>query len=790
MLQKYFQLAFRKLWRNKFYTGINVTGLTIGLTAALLLFLWVNNEYSYDTFHPKKDQLYRILSNSSFGGEREYSSRTPLPLSDAIKEEVPEIQKVSSLMKGWKAELKVGNYIIESDKVIYVEPDFLEMFNISFAAGNRKTALDNPNSIVLSKAMATQLFGSQDVLGETIRFKDQLDLIITGVVEDFPTNSHLKFEALVPFKNNVEKLQGSGAIHWGAYNYITYALLRPNITPSTINQKLTDLLPIRKDRTEIDRPFLELQLVKDIHLGSDKLAYAPVPKGYSKMIQLIGLIGFLILLIACINYVNLTTARVAHRTKSIGVQKIVGASKTQLFSQHLIEVVLIVGISSALALVLAHQCVPYFENLAGTTLLSADIFSVQSLPIILLTGLICVLLSGIQPALVLSAFNPIHILKGSPFSNRSSKSKLRNILVVIQFVCSTILVISTLSIMQQMDFIKQSKVGYDKEHVFSFWASDKEKVNILKNELEKEISVEKVTISNRDIVNVNSRIGGFSYEGMPEDMKDKTSICDISVDDNFKDFFGIQLKEGRWFLPEKEETESYIINEAAVKYMQLENPIGKWVEFWSMKGTIVGVVQDFHFQSLHHAIEPLIFLHNPRDFRPYVKTTAANAATAITATEKVFKKTYPNKVFNYKFLDESFDELYKKETRISQVFQIFALLTLFLSCLGIFGLATYTAERKGREIGIRKILGASVLQIVQLLSTDFLKLIILSLVIALPIGGYFIQQWLNTFAYRMDIGWGLFGLTAVLTLLITLTTVSFQSIRAALINPAETLKNE
>ena len=345
MIQKYFQLAFRKLWRDKFYTGINVTGLTIGLTAALLLFLWVNNEYSYDTFHPKKDRLYRILSNSSFGGEREYSSRTPLPLSDAIKEEVPEIQKVSSLMKGWKAELKVGNYIVESDKVIYVEPDFLEMFNISFTAGKRKTALDNPNSIVLSKAMATQLFGSQDVLGETIRFKDQLDLIITGVVEDFPTNSHLKFEALVPFKNNVEKLQGSGAIHWGAYNYITYALLRPNITPSTVNQKLTDLLPIRKDRTEKDRPFLELQLVKDIHLGSDKLAYAPVPKGYSKMIQLIGLIGFLILLIACINYVNLTTARVAHRTKSIGVQKIVGAASVlqivQLLSTDFLKLIIL-----------------------------------------------------------------------------------------------------------------------------------------------------------------------------------------------------------------------------------------------------------------------------------------------------------------------------------------------------------------------------------------------------------------------------------------------------------------
>ena len=308
--------------------------------------------------------------------------------------------------------------------------------------------------------------------------------------------------------------------------------------------------------------------------------------------------------------------------------------------------------------------------------------------------------------------------------------------------------------------------------------------------MKKETGIEKVTVGSRDIVNINSRLGGFSYEGMPADRKDKTSICDISVDNDFKDLFGLQLKEGRWFLPEKEETESFIINEAAVKQMQLENPVGKWMDFWGRKGIIVGVIEDFHFQSLHHAIEPLIFFNNPRDFRPYIKTTAANAATAIATTEKVFKKIYPNKVFKYEFLDESFDKLYKKETRISQIFQLFSLLTLFLSCLGVLGLATYTAERRGKEIGIRKVLGASVLQIVQLLSTDFIKLVILSLVIALPIGGYFIQQWLNTFAYRMEISWNLFGLTVALTLLITLATISFQSIRAALVNPAKTLKSD
>ena len=791
MLQKQIQLALRKLWRDKFYTGLNILGLTVGLTAALLLFLWVNNEYSYDSFHSKKDRLYRILNNGSFGGARSYSSRTPLPLSDAIKQNIPEIQSVSSLMLGWKDLLQVENYLLESEEIQLVESDFLTLFDISFIAGDKKTALDLPNSIVLTETLADQLFGSIDVLGEVVRFRDKLDLIVTGIVKDFPSNSHLKFKALVPLKENALALNGSGATHWGAYNYVTYVLLRSNTDPSHINRKLTDLLPVDEENPEQDRTFLELQLVKDIHLGSDKLAYAAMPQGYSKMIQLIGLIGFLILLIACINYVNLTTARVSHRSKSIGVQKIVGASKMQLFFQHLIEVTLVVGTSSLFALVLAKQCLPYFEDLAGTKLLNANIFSFTSLPIILITGLVCILLSGIQPAVVLSAFQPLNILKGNTFTKTNSKSKLRNTLVVVQFACSVLLVIGTLTIMQQMDFIKQSKLGYEKDHIFSFWTNSGEQLLTLKNELEQQASIEGVTISNRNITDANGQIGGFTYEGMPEGMEDYTSIYDINVSHNYKDFYGLALKEGRWFLPNDKDEASVILNETAVDKLQLEDPIGKWIDLWGQRVTIVGIVKDFHFRSLHHPIEGLMFSNRPNYFYcSSVKTTAANATEAIAATEKVFKKLYPNNIFSYEFLDESFDKLYKRETRISQIFQLFALLTLFLSCLGIFGLATYTAERKGKEIGIRKVLGASVFNIVQLLSSNFLKLIGIALVIALPIGWYLTKEWLNTFAYRMDMGWGLFGLTAILILLIALATISVQSIRAALINPTQTLKNE
>ena len=400
-------------------------------------------------------------------------------------------------------------------------------------------------------------------------------------------------------------------------------------------------------------------------------------------------------------------------------------------------------------------------------------------------------LSGIQPAVVLSAFQPLNILKGNTFTKTNSKSKLRNTLVVVQFACSVLLVIGTLTIMQQMDFIKQSKLGYEKDHIFSFWTNSGEQLLTLKNELEQQASIEGVTISNRNITDANGQIGGFTYEGMPEGMEDYTSIYDINVSHNYKDFYGLALKEGRWFLPNDKDEASVILNETAVDKLQLEDPIGKWIDLWGQRVTIVGIVKDFHFRSLHHPIEGLMFSNRPNYFYcSSVKTTAANATEAIAATEKVFKKLYPNNIFSYEFLDESFDKLYKRETRISQIFQLFALLTLFLSCLGIFGLITYTAERRGKEIGIRKVLGASVFNIVQLLSSNFLKLIGIALVIALPIGWYLTKEWLNTFAYRMDMGWGLFGLTAILILLIALATISVQSIRAALINPTQTLKNE
>jgi len=784
MFLKNLQLSLRNLFRDKFYTLLNVFGLSIGMAAAILLFTWIKNEYSYDNFHANEERLYRIISNGAFGGERSYSEGMPLPFSETAKHNIPEIQAISTVWDGWGIVLKVDKFLVESEATRFVEPDFLELFDFQFIAGNPKTALDHPNSIILTQKLAHQLFGKEDVLGATIQVNNQITATVTGIIQDLPANTHLPIESLMPLKGNIEQLLGDGSRHWGAYNFHTYALLRPNVDPIKTQQKFSDLLPA--DRRGENETFFELQLVKDIYLGSNKIKHASAPTGDVKTIGLIGFIGLLLLLIACINYINLTTARAAHRAKSVGVQKIIGASKWHLFQQHLLEASCVVGFSAILAIALANLSLPLFESISGSTLLTANFLSLETIPIIFITTIATILLSGIHPALQLAAFKPMNALKGSQFSTSKNGINLRKILVIGQFTCSSALVIVTLIMIQQMDFIKESKLGYEKEHVFSIYCSP-EKTLMMQNDLSSQPGVESVTLSDQNLVNIASRLGGFTWEGMPEGKV--SSIYQINTTHNFKDFFGLKLKEGRWFNDGNKDTQSFILNETAVKELQLENPIGKWIDFWGEKGTVVGVIEDFHFKSFHSDIEQLIIKQNPKYFyRTYVKTTGAKAAEAIAATEKVFKAHHPEQVFNYQFLDETFDNMYKKEAQMSQLFSVFALLTIFISGLGVFGLATYTAERRSKEIGVRKVLGASVINIIHLLSIDFLKLVFIALLIAAPIAWYFMADWLTNFAFSIDIGWSVFVLTAGLTLLIAYFTIGFQSLRAALMNPAKVLK--
>jgi putative ABC transport system permease protein len=629
------------------------------------------------------------------------------------------------------------------------------------------------------------VFGEEEPMGKIVELESKLKLTVTGIIENTPVNTHMPVDCLVPLEGNIRQFMNEQSLSWYSYNFSSYLLLKPNADPEEVGKKLSALIPDREDEDASKKSLFKLHPVANIYMGLSEMKYGFV-KGDWKHINLFGFIGLIILLIASINYINLTTARAAHRAKATGIRKIVGATRSQLIGQHLLEAFCLVGICSLLALFLAHFSIPFFEQIAGKEFPFLTIFSLQNF---LLSGGIAfatVLLSGIQPAIQLSSFRLVEVLKGSGFKGVAGKAGLRKALVIVQFVSSAALIICTLFMIRQMDFIQSAKLGYEKDHTFSF-RHPGENPRVLKEALKGQAGIDEVTMSDQSIVHISNRLGGFEWEGMGE--KRERSLFQTNVGYEYKDFFGLELIDGRWFKPGDSDSSSFLINETAAKALNLKEPVGKWIDFWGERGTIVGVIKDFHFQSFHNDIQQLIFRQNG-DWFPtlYVKTTGENTAIAIASAEKVFKAHHPDAIFKYEFLDETYDNLYKTETKTSALFLFFALVAILISCLGIFGLATYTAEKRFKEIGIRKVLGASVYSIVHLLSKDFLKLVFASLIIAIPIAWYFMNSWLSNFAYHIKLDWWVFAVAGLLAVAIAFVTVCLQSFRAALANPVESIK--
>ncbi len=787
MFFKNIQFAFRNLWRDKFYTFLNGIGLAIGMAAALLIFLWANDELSFDDFHEKGDRIHRVLGAWTFGGEVNVTGSTPLPLVDAAREQVPEVESCARIWNMWDAVFKHSDKRFGVDNAYLADKEFFEIFDFPFLRGSAATAFTQPNNIVLTASLAKRIFGTVEVVGQPLKLADKMELTVSAVMADVPSNSHIQFEALLPFKENYNKFLREGATHWNAYNFNSYVLLRPGVDAVAVNDKLSALIPAEENEGEEKNAFT-LQPLSDVYLKSDMINYSSAPRGDLGNIWLVGIIGLLILLIACVNYVNMTTARSAHKAKSTGVRKVVGASRSHLFGQYLMEAALLVGFACLLAVALANMSLGLFEELSGKHFAEGQIFSKETLFIILGTALLAILLSGIQPAFQLSSFKPLDTLRGNSFMGFGGKSRMRKVLVVTQFACSGALIIGTLVMLSQMEFVKSQKLGYDREHVFMFYCDDSTPLQ-LKSELLGQPGIVEVTASDHPIHNVSNRYGGINYEG--KDPNAQPYIRQIIADEDFLEFFDLSLKEGRWFLPGNRDTASFILNEKAVAALGITDPIGKWVNHNGVKGSIVGVAKDFHFRSFHHEIDQLIFVQRPEWMRRvYVKTTGEQAATAIAAAEKVFRHHEQNAIFDYQFLDEAYDQLYKTETRTGSLFALFAGLAVFISCLGVFGLAAYTAERRTKEIGIRKVLGASVASLVGLLSKDFIQLVVLSLLLASPIAWYMMENWLANFAFRIEIGWGVFALAGLIAVGIALLTVSFQSIKVAVANPADSLRSE
>ncbi|MCE7924742.1 MAG: ABC transporter permease [Haliscomenobacteraceae bacterium CHB4] len=800
MLRRQLSFAFRALRRDRIYALLNLAGLATGLAAALLVLLWVQDELTFDRSHRQGKNIVRVLTNWDFGGKREWTETTPANLAPAAKAELPEIQEA---VREWNFHVRtfqIGAALVEAEKVLIVDKGFFDLFDFPLLRSDGSAPLSTPNGILLTETLARKFFADADPLGKTLRFDNKIDLVVTGILKDPPSNSSIQFSCLMPWEPVANQLvrDPKQAFHWGMMSYTTWFLLRPEADREALAHKLAALVARHRNQPDDGEFWYALQPLHQVYLDSGMLSWASADQtGDRRTIAVFGLIGLLVLAIACINYVNLATARATTRAKEVGVRKAIGAGRGELFVQFMAESALLILVATGMAMLLAAALLPTFNELSGKHFSSAQFLQPVVLRVVAGTAVLALLLAGIYPALLLTRFNPVAVLKGQFFSfgksSGSTGAALRKTLVTGQFVFSLILITSAFIISRQMAYVREAKLGFERENViFMSMYGKKAPAAVVKDELQGKPGIASVSMSDNNIVGIGSQNGGMDWEGKPPGKE--MPIWQLGVDGDFQVFFGLQLAEGRWFRPELNgwDTTSFIINEAAAREMGIQDgATGKWVDYNGIKGTIAGVVKDFNFRSLHDAVEPLILYQNPEWTDAfYIKTAAGKTPEAIASMQAVFEKFNPGKVFKYKFLDEQYDQQYKAETRTGLLFNLFAGLAVLISCLGLLGLATFAAQHRAKEIGIRKVLGASVGSITGLLAKDFLKLIVLAIVIASPVVFWAMNKWLQDFAYRIEIEWWVFAAAGAVAMALAFLTVGFQSVKAALANPVKSLRSE
>lgn len=777
-------IALRSLRRERFFTLLNISGLAAGLAAAVLLLLWVQDELSFDQFHSRSNRIYRVLTNWQFDDDREWIAQTPAPLVEEARSSIPEAAQMVRRWHMGSQTIFYGATRTEVEHVSMVENGFFRIFDFPFVKGNAATALADPKSIVCTEKVALEIFGEMPEIGEMVKVGEKGEFRLSGILRDLPSNSSIEFGCLIPWEGNALRFarRPENAFNWNQFNFTTWILLRPEASPASTAAKLSAIAA--RHRSDDESIYFALQNIRDIHLYSSFLRWGSY--GNLQTIRIAGIIALLILSIACINYVNLAAARSAQRARTIGIRKTIGATRWHLFRQSMLESGLTVALAALLAVALVQLALPYFEEFSGKDFTAAQLRNWTSYRVIGAAALLAWLLSGIQPALQLTRFQAVEAMKGQVLGKE--KTTLRKILVTAQFVCSIGLGICALVIAQQLKYVREANLGYEREHIFSFSLPD-DKGLMFKTELQKSKAIRSVALSDNSLVDLGSQCSGDTWEGkLPEQ---PTELWQINVDSDFPAFFGLTLTTGRWFREGHADSSSFVLNESAVRMMQLDNPLGKWIEHGGRKGSIVGVVRDFHFKSLHSAIEPMIFEQHPDFFYTvYIKTSGDDAQTAIAETEAMYQSMFPNKVFNYKFVDEQYDQLYRTESRTGQIISLFTGLTLFISCLGLFGLAAFAAVRRTKEIGVRKVLGASSASIAGLLSTDFIKLVLVSILLAAPLAWYLMQAWLANFAYHIEVQVWMVAAVGAVAMGIATLTVSFHSLKAALTNPVVSLRNE
>jgi putative ABC transport system permease protein len=808
MYKNYIKVAFRNLWKSKGFSAINIVGLAIGLATCLLIILYVLDELSFDRFHKKADRIYRVDGDIKFGGNHFILAVTSDPMGPTLKKDYPQVEQYVRFRNYGGILVRKGTENVQESKVIHADSTLFSVFTLPMIDGDAATALKDPNSIVITEKMARKYFNQTHVAGKSLFLNNEKNYKITGVIKDIPAQSHFRFDFFLPLSASDE----SRASSWVSNNFNTYIVLKEGADPKALEAQFDAMIekymgPQVKQVLSIDMSELkksgsyvryQLTPLTSIHLHSDKT----VELGVNSSIQYVYIfsaIALFILLIACVNFMNLSTARSSNRAKEVGIRKVMGSLQSGLIKQFLTESMLISTISLVLALLIAWLMLPYFNHLAAKEITLSFITKPWLLPALVLLVFITGLLAGSYPAFYLSAFQPIQVIKGKLATGFKS-SWLRSSLVVFQFAISIVLIIGTIVIYNQLHFIQSRKTGFNREQVLVLHETHPlgNQAKAFKEELTKLPGVVNATMTGFLPTN-EWRNDSPLFPDPTLDSKRALSTQIWPADEQYIPTLGMEIVRGRNFSSQfPTDSTGIIINEAAAKLLGFDDPVNKNLyylnNFTNNKDVtvfhIIGVVKDFNFNTMHQHVSPLVLLWKRNTDKMALRINTKNIPSLIAQIENKYKAMAPGQPFRYSFMNEDFNNLYRAEQRMGHISLTFAILAILIACLGLFALVAYAAEQRTKEIGIRKVLGATVRNITTMLSMDFLKLVCIASVIAFPLAWWAMHTWLNDFAYRTSISWWVFAIAGALAVLIAIVTVSFQAIKAALANPVNSLRNE
>lgn len=785
MFRTIIKTALRVFWKERAYALLNVLGLTVGITASMLLLIYIQGEKSYDQFHADIDRIYQVMENQDYSGTVFTTSANPGPLKDAMKEAMPEVEYFAQFT--WEQErlfINGDQSFKETGRV--ASEDFFQIFSVNFIEGSVEKSLTEPTVLYISKSLKEKIFGDQSALEKSLTVNGWGEYKVGGVYEDVPTNSSMTFDFVMPYEPWAR--QNTWLEDWGNNGLRGFVKLQSGVDFESFNEKIKGFVKERNEGSVVDLFLFPLQ---DIYLKGS-WEEGKQSGGRIVYVRLFSIVAIFILVIACINFMNLATARSTKRAKEVGVKKVVGSSRRQLIFQFIGESVIMALVSAILSGLFISLLIPSLNELIQRQL-AFSFQNISQISLLLGTGLVVGFLAGSYPALILSSFKPMSVLKGS-FKTSGYSNGIRKGLVVFQFLISTFLIISTLVIHQQMEYVKNKNLGYNKENIVYLPIegdlANEESASLFMSRVLDNPSFSDVTVASNVPINISiSTSGGLRWEGKTD--QNETLFNVIQVGDNFIETLGMEMLEGRAFDPNiVSDSLNIIINEQTAKAMNVEDPLNYPVTFWDRPGKVIGIVKDFHFSSLHQNIEPLVITLRPESAEFFIAKMTGNTEAGVSYLEDLTKELNPNYPFTYRFLDESYENLYRGETTIGLLANYFSGIAIFISLLGLFGLASFAAEQRIKEIGIRKVLGAGIPNLILIMSKGFLILVGVGFLIAAPLAYFFMDNWLGDFEYRIQISAMVFVLAGAASLLITIMTVGYHSIRAASANPVKSLRYE